>query len=360
MRVIISAGGTGGHIYPAVAIINKIKEQEPHSQILYIGTHNRMEKDIIPEFDINYIALKVYGLKRKISFTNIKSIFSFLKAIGQSKRVIKDFNPDIVIGVGGYVTTPVVYAARKLGYKTFIHEQNSVPGLANRFLSRYADKIGISFASSRHYFPQDKTILTGNPSSDLAYRKKLLDKTKFGLTKYKKLVLIVSGSQGAELLNNILAKMLPLFKHKDYEVLYITGQRYYAKIVKKYSFPSNVKVVDFINELPRLLPLVDLIISRAGASTISEITTIGVPSILIPSPYVTNNHQLKNALELKNNGGAIIIEEKDLKGDILIRTIDGVFANQQLYQLMKKKTKQLGIPNSAMKIYNVIKDIINR
>ena len=166
MRVIISAGGTGGHIYPALAIVDKIKQKEPNSEFLYIGTHDRMEKDIVPKYGIPFKQIEIYGFNRKKIFSNFKTINCLIKANKICKKMIKDFNPDIVIGVGGYVTVPVIKSAKKLGYKTFIHEQNSIPGKANTYLSNYADIIGISFPSSKQYFPKNKVILTGNPCSE--------------------------------------------------------------------------------------------------------------------------------------------------------------------------------------------------
>jgi UDP-N-acetylglucosamine--N-acetylmuramyl-(pentapeptide) pyrophosphoryl-undecaprenol N-acetylglucosamine transferase len=219
MRAIVTAGGTGGHIYPAIAIINKIKQKEPNSEILYIGTHNRMEKDIIPSYDINYMALEVTGFKRSLSLSNVKTITNFFKAIKKAKKIISDFNPDIVIGVGGYVTAPVIYSAKKLGYKTFIHEQNSIPGLSNKFLSRYADKIGLSLPNSVKYFPKDKVIYTGNPCSEDALNKKVIDKREYGLMPDKKLVIIVLGSLGSSILNEQITRSLSLFNDKEYEVL---------------------------------------------------------------------------------------------------------------------------------------------
>ncbi|MGI6325340.1 MAG: undecaprenyldiphospho-muramoylpentapeptide beta-N-acetylglucosaminyltransferase [Bacilli bacterium] len=360
MRAIVTAGGTGGHIYPAIAIINKIKQKEPNSEILYIGTHNRMEKDIIPSYDINYMALEVTGFKRSLSLSNVKTITNFFKAIKKAKKIISDFNPDIVIGVGGYVTAPVIYSAKKLGYKTFIHEQNSIPGLSNKFLSRYADKIGLSLPNSVKYFPKDKVIYTGNPCSEDALNKKVIDKREYGLMPDKKLVIIVLGSLGSSILNEQITRSLSLFNDKEYEVLYVTGKDYYEETIKKGKVPNNVKIVPYIDNLVRAIKVADLIVSRAGATTISEITAVGIPSILIPSPHVTNNHQMKNALELANKQATIIIEEKDIKGDILVRTIDELFRDVNKYNMMKKNSKQLGIKDSATKIYNILRDIIDR
>lgn len=191
MRVIVSAGGTGGHIYPALAIINKIKEEEPDSEFLYIGTKNRMEKDIVPTYGIKYKGIEVSGFKRKLTLDNIKTITSYLKARKECLKIIEKFKPDVVIGTGGYVTGPVIWAAKKLKKKTFIHEQNSVVGLANKYLSRYADRIGVCFESAKNSFPKEKVYLTGNPCSDKAINAKKVNIEDYGLSKDKKTVLIV-------------------------------------------------------------------------------------------------------------------------------------------------------------------------
>jgi len=187
MRVIVSAGGTGGHIYPALAIINKIRAKEPDSEFLFIGTHNRMEKDIVPKYSIKYVPLTIVGVERKHFLRNIKTLRYFLKAIKDAKKVIKEFNPDIVIGVGGYVTAPVIYAAKKLGYKTLIHEQNSILGLSNRFLLKYSDVVAISFESTVNYINDiKKVVFTGNPCSEEALKKTKMNKSDLGLSNNKK------------------------------------------------------------------------------------------------------------------------------------------------------------------------------
>lgn len=359
MRVIISAGGTGGHIYPALAIVNKIKEIEPNSEFLYIGTHNRMEKDIVPKHGIPFETIEIYGFNRRKMHKNFKTISCFIKAINKCKKMIKDFNPDIVIGVGGYVTGPVIYSAKKLGYKTFIHEQNSVPGKANLFLSKYADKIGISFKSTMKDFPEYKTVFTGNPCSENALKVVEAKKGEFGLSENKKLVLFVMGSLGSSRVNDFLVKTMSLFKGKEYEILYVTGTGEYEKL-KDIKLPNNVKMVPYIENMTRIMKKTDILVSRAGASTLSEIIALQVPSILIPSPYVPDNHQYKNAMDLVNKDAAVLIEEKDLKGDILIRTIDDMINNKDCLDKMKSNLNELSIPESATKIYNTIKEIIDR
>ncbi len=359
MRVIISAGGTGGHIYPALAIINKIKEREPNSEFLYIGTHNRMEKDIVPSHGIPFETIEIYGFNRKKLLKNFKTVKCFMSAIKKCKKLIKDFNPDIVIGVGGYVTGPVIYSAKKLGYKTFIHEQNSIPGKANLFLSKYADRIGVSFKSTIKEFPEYKTIFTGNPCSENALKVTEAKKSEFGLSDTKPLILFVMGSLGSSRVNDILIKTMTLFNNKNYEILYVTGKDEYEKL-KDIKLPSNVKMVPYIENMTRIMKKTDILVSRAGASTLSEIIALKVPSILIPSPYVPDNHQYKNAMDLVNKKAAVLIEEKNLKGDILVKTIDGLIESKEELSNIKNNLKDLFIPESATKIYNVIDEIIDR
>lgn len=355
MRIVISAGGTGGHIYPALAIINKIKEMEPNSEFLYIGTHNRMEKDIIPKYNIPFESIEIYGLNRKNIFKNFKTISCMLKAIIKCRKLIKEFNPDAVIGVGGYVTAPVIYSAKKLGYKTFIHEQNSIPGKANLFLTKYVDNIFVSFKSSSKYFPEYKTIFTGNPCSEEAIKKDKMDKSEFGLSDNKKLVLFVMGSLGSEKINNFLYNTMNKFSNKDYEILFVTGKDSY-NLMKDKNYPSNVKVVPYIDDMTRIMKQTDLIVSRAGASTLSEIIALKIPSILIPSPYVPNNHQYKNALDLKEKNAAILIEEKNLKSDILVSAIDNIMNDEEKREEMKNNLELFNVNKSSTKIYNLIKE----
>ena len=359
MRVIVSAGGTGGHIFPALAVINKIKEKEPNSEILYIGTTDRMEADIIPKRGIDYVGIEMKGLNRKNLLKNVKVITSLNKAYKDCKKIIKEFNPDIVLGIGGYITFPVISAATRLGYKTFIHEQNSIPGLSNKILKNKATVVGVSLEDSLKYFNKDNTHFTGNPRSEEAINSKTVLKSKYSLSNEKKLVLIVMGSLGSLTINNIMKDILPKFKSKDYEVLFVSGKNYYEDYSKIKGLPKNVKVVSFLDDMLGILKNVDLIISRAGASTIAEITSLEIPSILIPSPYVTHNHQYKNAKVLEEAGASILIEEKDLNAEILVSKIDEILKDSKKIKSMKKANSKLGIKDSATKIYNILKETIN-
>lgn len=359
MRVIVTAGGTGGHIYPALAMINKIKEKEPNSKFLYIGTHNRMEKDIIPKNNIPFETIEVYGFNRKHLLKNIKTIKCLIQSKKKCKKLIQEFKPDIVLGFGGYVTAPVLTTAHKLGYKTFIHEQNSVPGVSNKYLSKKVDLIGVSLKSSLNYFPKSKTIFTGNPCSEDAVKKVAMDKTKFGLSKNKKLVLIVMGSLGASKVNEFIVNNRTMFDKKSYEVLFVTGNKDYDDI-SKITFSKNVKVVPYIDNLTCIMKNTDLIVTRAGASTLSEIIALNLPAILIPSPYVPNNHQYKNALDLVNADAGLLIEEKDLNGNILERKIDELLNDTKKYMEMKGNLNKLRVDDSATIIYNNIKKLVDR
>lgn len=359
MRVIVSAGGTGGHIFPALAVINKIKEMEPESEILYIGTTDRMEADIIPKRGIDYIGIEMKGLNRKNLLKNFKVISSLNKAYKECKKIIKEFNPDIVLGIGGYITFPVISAASNLGYKTFIHEQNSIPGLSNKILKNKATIVGVSLEDSLKYFNKENTYFTGNPRSEEAINSKMVLKSKYDLTKSKKLVLIVMGSLGSMTINNIMKDILPKFKEKDYEVLFVSGKNYYEDYSKIKDLPSNVKVVGFLDDMLGLLKNVDLIVSRAGASTIAEITALEIPSILIPSPYVTHNHQYKNAKVLEEAGASILIEENELNAEILVKKIDEVLKDSNKSKEMKKANGGLAIKDSATKIYNILRKTVD-
>lgn len=361
MRVIISAGGTGGHIYPALAIANKIKEKDKNAEILYIGTSNRMEKDIVPKAGYKFVGINIQGLRRSLSLQNLKSAYLFFAAIPKCKKIIKKFNPDVVIGVGGYVTAPIIYAAHKLGIKCCIHEQNSIFGLTNKMSLKYADKIFVSFESlvnkTIDKVDKNKIIYTGNPCSENAISVLAAKKEKFGLNSNKKLVLIVMGSLGSKTISDKMKKMLTLFNNKEYEVMYVTGKNYYDDY-KNINYTNNIKIVPYIDNMVSLLKKTDVLITRAGASTLSEICSLNIPSILIPSPYVTENHQYKNAMDLVNKNAALILEEKDFKGDELLRMTEKLLNDKIFTKKLKQNLKQFEVIESSTKIYNEILKLV--
>ncbi len=356
MRYIVSAGGTGGHIYPALSIINKIKEEDKEAKILYIGTTDRMEKDIIPNLGIDYVGIKMNGLGKSIKKITMFGI-NTVKGTSKCKKLMKKFKPNIVIGVGGYVTFPVVLAAKKLGVRVLLHEQNSIPGKANRFLSKYADTICISMESSRKYFDHKNIVLTGNPRGEEVLHAHKGNKKDYDLSITKKLVLITMGSLGADTINDKILDLTSEFKEKNYEVLLVSGKGNYDK-VSGVSLPKNVKVVPYIEDMGSVLKFTDLIVTRAGATIIAEITALGIPAIIIPSPYVANNHQLINARDLENNKAAILIEEKDFDKDLFIKKIDEILNDKNLYKTYSNNSKKMGISDSLSRIYDEIERLI--
>lgn len=356
MKVIVTAGGTGGHIYPALGIIDKIKEREPDSEILYIGTANRMEKDIVPGLGIKYVGIEMYGLSKNI-LRDIKVAFLILKNEKKIKKIIDEFKPDVVVGTGGYVTYPVIKAAKAKGVKTFIHEQNSIPGKSNRALARLADKVGVSFRDSIHYFDEEKTVFTGNPCSERALAIPRISRKKYGLSEGKKFVLMVQGSLGSTSVNDKMLDFLSSIDDKDYEVLYITGKNSYENFSKN-KFSKNVFVTPYVENLSGLMKDADVIVSRAGASSISEIVALKKFSILIPSPYVANNHQFFNALSCANNKAAVMIEEASLTSSVLKNQIDKLLNDLEMQINMKLNLSKMQKNDSSTTIYEILKDLI--
>ena len=358
MKVIISAGGTGGHIYPALAIIDKIKKEDKNAEFLYIGTTNRMEKDIIPERNIPFYGIEVYGLKRQITpkniIFNIKAVFKYLSSTSKVKKKIKEFNPDIVIGAGGYVTAPVIKVAKKLGYKTLMHEQNSILGLSNKINLKYTDTLCTSFKDMK--VDKCNYVYTGNPTSDNARELKPIDLKELGIKNNNKTVLIVMGSLGSLTVNNILKESLTKFDD-SYNTIIITGKDYYDSYI---DLPKgdNVYLFPYMNNLPAVMKSCDLMVTRAGASTISEIVSTNTVSIFVPSPYVTENHQYKNAMSLVKEGAALILEEKNLNAESLTKLISETINDSDKIKNIKKNLDKFEIDGSSERIYKEIVKLV--
>ena len=359
MNIIISAGGTGGHIYPAIGIINKFKEKEKDVNVLYIGTHNRMEKDLIPALGIRYEEIEIYGFSKTNIKRDIKNVYLIGKAIKKCKKLMEEFKPDVVIGVGGYVTMPVLYAAKKLGIKTVLHEQNSIPGKTNKILGN-VDLAFVSYENSKKYFNKAKNVVySGNPCGENALTTKKIKKETLGFKKNKKLLLIVAGSLGSQTINNFFNNFLSLVDDEDnFDVLYITGKSYYDDFIKGKKYSKNVKVVPFVDNLSGLLKDVDLVISRSGAGITSELLALEIPSILIPSPYVANNHQYYNALDLKEKNVSILIEEKDLDANKMFIIAKELLEENHEYLKMKENLSRLDMKNASSIIYEEIKKLV--
>lgn len=359
MNIIISAGGSGGHIYPALAILEEFQKREKNLNVLYIGTHNRMEKEIVPSRGIPYEELEIYGFTKDIK-RDVKNVFLIQKALKKCMYIMKTFQPDVVIGVGGYVTYPVIKAAKKLGIKTFIHEQNSRPGKVNYLVSRSADIVGVTFKSSIAYLKKAKKIVyTGHPALTGALNAKPIDKTLLGFQISKKLVVYVAGSLGSSSLNAKMLDFLNSDLHDGYEILYIAGsnvnvEEFKTKIVRK----KGIKVVPYFDNLPGIMASSDLVISRAGAGTLFEIIGLEKPSIVIPSPNVSNNHQYYNAKELEEEHIIKVLEEQNLTKESLAEMISTLLNNQEEIEALKKNMKSFKKVEPVETIYKTVKELI--
>ena len=368
LKDLFAGGGTAGHINPAVAIAKYIRKKHPDWDILFVGTKKGLEKELIPKegFPIQFIEVK--GLRRKISLDLFTTGKLFIKGILQAHQIIKEYKPDIVIGTGGYVSAPVVLDASFRKIPTIIHEQNVFPGVTIKLLSRFATVVAISFDESRKYIrPQKKLVLTGNPvrqeiieaDYSTARIKMKLDDRPF--------ILAFGGSLGAEKINETMLEVIRYISRDNrYQLMLGTGERQYNDVInvltekgidiKKH---SNIRVVPYIYNMNEALAAADLVICRAGAITISEITVLGRPSVLIPSPNVTNNHQEYNARALESKGAAIVITEDKLNGKRLYEQIRKLLEDSKKLQIMKEKSFQMGITNSTEKIYNIITKLVN-
>ncbi len=360
MKLLVAAGGTGGHIYPALAIIKKFQEKEKNLDVLYIGTHNRMENEIVPKHNIPYKSIKIYGFSKTNIGRDIKNIGYLMKSYYECIDIMKSFKPDIVLGIGGYVTLPVIMAARKLKIKTALHEQNSIPGKTNKFLSKGVNAVFTSFKESNKYFNKNvNCIYTGNPSGDNVLNLLPMNKESLGFKKDKKLVLITSGSLGSSALNNKLIEFLSLYSKEEYEVLFITGNANYEEFINNHKFSKNIHILPYLDNLASLFKSCDLVISRAGAGTISELLVAKCPSILIPSPNVANNHQYYNAKELEEHKLALMIEEVNLDSTWLYEKVKNMLEGKdEDYKIIKENLKKEPHTSSSEKIYKEVKELI--
>ncbi len=356
MKFILTAGGTGGHIYPALSVLEEIKKDKKN-EYLYIGTKNRMENDLIPSMGIPYEGIEIYGLSKTNMIRNVKNIKCIISSYKRCLKIMDEFKPDAVIAFGGYVTLPVCLAAKKRKITVFIHEQNMLPGKTNIYLSKKSAAVFTSFEDGMRKLKCKNIIYTGNPVSQRAVECKKYNKTDLGFDKNKKLIIIVMGSLGSTSVNEKLLDFLRTYEKDDTEILFITGKGSYNELNTNLIVPKSTKIVPFFDNLPSLMKSADLIISRAGASTIAEIMATKTPSILIPSPYVANNHQYYNALDLVNKKISILIEEKDLNKNTLVDAIDEIFSENTSKEI-KKNLNEIKVMNSSTIILDEVKKII--
>ena len=358
MKVIMTGGGTGGHIYPAIAIADEIKSRHPDAEIIFVGTERGMEKDIVPKAGYPIKFITVSGLNRKNPIKLIKTLKDLNHGLHEAKQIIKEFKPDLVIGTGGYVCGPVMKTAAGMGIKTYIHEQNAFPGLTNKLLSRGAERVFVAFDDAKKYFKTKKEPVTvGNPVRH-AFTEvdRQTARESLGVKEDEFMVLSFGGSLGAQRINDEMTVAAERLRDRaGLRIFFVTGKRYYSSIMEN-ADKTNARVtyLQYIDDMPKYLNACDLAITRSGALTVSEITACGRASVMIPSPYVTNNHQYYNAKVVADRGGAILIEEKDLTNGEVADEIEQLMNDRQILEKMEKASAALGTVTSAGKICDII------
>lgn len=368
MRFILTGGGTGGHIYPALAIANGLKERFPGCAVVYIGTNRGLEADIVPKAGFEFHAVRAVGLKRSLSWRNLTVPWETWAGYRESRRLIRKFNPQAVVGTGGYVCGPVVLAAARLKIPTLIHEQNALPGVTNRILSRRVDRVAVTFEDSMQFFSSKVSVhLTGLPvRGEIIAAAREQAREKFGVHPSELFMLSFGGSQGARTLNRAVAQSLSLLAGiPEVRLLHVTGNGQYEQFMDmlqteglEVSLFDNITVVPYLYEMPEAMAAADLVVSRAGAATLAEINVRGLPALLVPFPFATGNHQEHNARALVSRGAAEMVLDADFTGSILVKNIKRFLAEPERLQEMSKASLKLGKPEALDDIINLIQDII--
>ncbi len=361
-RVLISGGGTGGHIFPAVSIANEIKARFPQAEILFVGAESRMEMERVPAAGYKIIGLPVYGFDRSNLLRNFKVLWNLVKSVVKARRIVKEFNPDIAVGVGGYASAPTLYVASRMGVPTLLQEQNGYAGVTNKMLATRADAICVAYEGMERFFPADKIVMTGNPVRQNLINDELTreDAVKFfGLDASKKTILVVGGSLGARTINQSIAGALDVLRNSNVQLLWQTGKAYNdeAQTLLENNPCENVKQMAFISRMDMAYRAADLVVSRAGASSISELCLLGKPVILVPSPNVAEDHQTKNAQALSSRGAALLIKDAEA-GEKLISEALRVVEDEKLLADMKRAITAMALPESAARIVDIIYKIV--
>ena len=357
MKIIISGGGTGGHIYPAVSIIEELKKRDEENEILYVGTEHGLENKIINDLGIPFKSIRVRGLPRKINKKSFIAIHELFKGLQESKNIISSFKPDVVIGTGGFVSGPILFSATRKNILTVFHEQNSYPGITNRILSNYVDFYFVTFKESlRHLKRPGHGIVTGNPIRNRFENLGRREYSQFELDSSKKTVFSFGGSNGSVSINKAILETLPQFaKTPNIQLIHVTGSKNYDKFLDSAGeLPENVKIYPYLNNIEQAYNITDLIITSSGAITLAEISFLGIPSILIPKAYTTENHQEYNARVYENIGAAKIILEKDLNGNSLYEDIMKIVSEDKKLEDMGKAAKSLAKPHATEEIVHYI------
>ena len=370
MRVLIAAAGTAGHINPGISIANKIKEEEEDSEIAFIGTSRGLENDLVPRAGFELKTISAYGLSKEISIDNLKKMCKTLKGVKQANKIVKDFKPDILIGTGGYICGAAVVAAKAYKVPVLLHESNAFPGKAVKMASRKADTILVSFKETIDQIKNCKNVVyTGTPvkvkKQNYSINEKLKIIKSFDLSETKPIVLVFGGSQGAKKINEAIINIIEEHKNKNYQIMWATGPQQYD-IIKDELLAKNIdinnisnfKIVPYIYNMEEIENVADLIVARSGAMTITEIANLSKPSILIPLPNVSNDHQMYNAKILEKVEAAKIIKNDELNGEILNKEIEGIVLDKQKCETMGKNAYKISNKDVEEKIYNEIKKLV--
>lgn len=346
MRYLISGGGTGGHIFPAVSIANALKEMDPEAEILFVGALGRMEMERVPQAGYKIVGLPVRGFNRSQPWKNVSVLIDLVRSLRQVKKIIRDFRPDVGVGVGGYASGAAMWAAAKMGIPILLQEQNGFAGVTNKILRNKAAKICVAYEGMERFFPADKIILTGNP-----VRQNLLNGRKSKIETRNSL-LIIGGSLGARTINEAIKAALPELAKSDIHVVWQTGKIYYEKCRAAWEAagsPKNIECLDFLSDMPDRYAQADLVISRAGASSISELCLLGKPAILVPSPNVAEDHQTHNALALVNKDAAVLVKDAEA-AEKLIPTALELIQNEKRLEQLHTNVLKLAQTDSAKRI----------
>jgi UDP-N-acetylglucosamine--N-acetylmuramyl-(pentapeptide) pyrophosphoryl-undecaprenol N-acetylglucosamine transferase len=360
-KFILSGGGTGGHIYPAIAIANALKQRFPDAEFLFVGAQDKMEMQKVPQAGYKIEGLWIAGLQRKFTFQNMLFPFKLLSSLLKSGRIIRQFQPDVVIGTGGFASGPLLQMAIRKRIPTVVQEQNSYPGITNKLLSKKANVICVAYENLDRFFPKEKIVFTGNP-----VRQDLLDSGSkrseglnyFKLDPNKKTLLVLGGSLGARRINQLIAKELDFLLQHDIQVFWQCGKLYY-EAYKHLEARPNVHVVAFIDRMDLIYAAADFVISRAGASSVSELCLVGKPTLFIPSPNVAEDHQTKNAKAIVEKGGALLLRESELDAQFETTMVD-LMQNEVLQHQLSDAMKRLGKPDATQAIVDEIIKLMHK
>ena len=361
INILISGGGTGGHIYPAIAIANEIKLRYPDAHILFVGAKGKMEMHKVPQAGYEIVGLWISGIQRRFTIENLSFPFKLIHSLWKARKIIKQFKPDIAIGTGGFASGPILMAANQKEIPTLIQEQNSFPGITNRYLGKKANTICIAYDHLERFFPKEKLVKTGNPvrADLLSIHKKVkinASRELFELKKKRKTVLVLGGSLGARKINELIASNIPLFKAQKTQIIWQCGQLYYDEY-KVYNSKKHIHVYAFIHRMDLAYAAADIVISRAGASSVSELCIVGKPTILIPSPNVAEDHQTKNAKSLSDKHAAILLKESEL--DTFPILFESLIKDEGKLENLSQHIKELALPNATNHIVNQVEKLLN-